>query len=1080
MANHLIIGLGGTGEGVLRELRKRVYEEYQTNEPDGNTRVKYIYLDSDADALANANDSVSQHASNESSNGNAREESAKEWRYLGKSVKLPPASLVNIHGMGAGVLDNLNAFPGIKAFVSQEDRELLRDRQVNDIITTGIGGQRRRFGRMLFANNLANASQEKKFTEVLARHIAALTSQGDGRVNIHIVAGLAGGTGSGTIVDVITQIIKATDGHVDGNGETNFPMCLYLYVPELTPPLGHDVQGFYQANGYAALKELNALSIGKYKPLDVSPMNITSNGDLWRLDNKAGEPFKKAYLYTDHNSENRVLPKGAKLSAAVADFIYQKMLGSGSAMKRLENAENVGCQPDNNEDGCPVHSRNFMTFGIKRVLYPEHDIRGYIGYSSSVSMVNHLLCNKWVDHAGFQMSNDETEGLGIDTEIKKPATREGYMISDAHLTLQSEIKGFEDTKNWKSAKDYWLATSSRFVKMTVENEKNNTLWKNSYLQKMELTYEKNFRNLGVRSFYDQQKRPENVKRFSKAIANHIETTLFNEWNVGIHGDQPQSLQKIKIIFEATRNDCLERIPKVDKLVADIARRLAQDVNPKVEQAAKELDNVGGLRDMMFNSRSRLLNEFAEIKKESYIIRTNIEAYGFEKLLLEELAHELTGRIEGLSNLIRLLRLAGDKMAAATEILSASSSNVPGEVNVVERIFDPDDMISKTNEYIIRDSALQQEIAKKLRDKLRDLVDQSGGGRYFGNLYNVLGGAACFNFVPSDDQETPENAMEVIRSTIFQDISEKLDRMADDDPSSQFLKVNVLQKIRQEYPTDEALRGYIGKLVATARPFANMSTNSGAIVGTAENAHYRQFVQLCIPDYSDKEFRQKFVKLFADAVSWSPGEIDDNVSVNKNENELVIITGTSNLPIRMIHNVSKLKEKYEMLTSGAANVNSALNKVLLHTESLGSDLLPDLYAEDPKVRARKIRGYAMCIHAQPNLIQQQEDVNTGKIVNVIISGEGLRKTSTRVGADMEETARMMEDDHDIRNKLIKIVDERILPNYRRDDERQKMSEAIEDKVIEEILNGRCKNNPTHPMFETYRDAAESFIEANLKN
>lgn len=27
MANHLIIGLGGTGDKVIRELRKRVYED---------------------------------------------------------------------------------------------------------------------------------------------------------------------------------------------------------------------------------------------------------------------------------------------------------------------------------------------------------------------------------------------------------------------------------------------------------------------------------------------------------------------------------------------------------------------------------------------------------------------------------------------------------------------------------------------------------------------------------------------------------------------------------------------------------------------------------------------------------------------------------------------------------------------------------------------------------------------------------------------------------------------------------------------------------------------------------------------
>lgn len=308
MANHLIIGLGGTGGGVLREFRKRVFSEYGTNRPDGDFRVDYIYLDSDERELLDRDD---------------------QWRYLGYSVKLDPANLVNIHGMGAGVLNNLNAFPGIKAFVSPEDRELLRDRQVSDIITTGIGGQRRRFGRMLFANNLANAAQEKQFNAVLANKLDTLIhASHNAKVNIHIVAGLAGGTGSGTLIDIITQIIRTRP-----NQEADFPITLYLYVPEMNPPMGHDVMGFYQSNGYAALKELNALSIGKYRPLDVSPMNVDHNGEIWRLPARNGEPFKKAYLYTDHNSAGSVLPKGTQLSAAVADFIFQKTNGTTNAME---------------------------------------------------------------------------------------------------------------------------------------------------------------------------------------------------------------------------------------------------------------------------------------------------------------------------------------------------------------------------------------------------------------------------------------------------------------------------------------------------------------------------------------------------------------------------------------------------------------------------------------------------------------------------------------------------------------------------------------------------------------------------
>lgn len=44
MANHLIIGLGGTGGKILREMRKRIYEEFRSNEPGGESFCRlFVY-----------------------------------------------------------------------------------------------------------------------------------------------------------------------------------------------------------------------------------------------------------------------------------------------------------------------------------------------------------------------------------------------------------------------------------------------------------------------------------------------------------------------------------------------------------------------------------------------------------------------------------------------------------------------------------------------------------------------------------------------------------------------------------------------------------------------------------------------------------------------------------------------------------------------------------------------------------------------------------------------------------------------------------------------------------------------------
>ena len=51
MANHLIIGLGGTGGQILCALRKRIYAELGTKDVTGRANIDYLYVDSSEDDL---------------------------------------------------------------------------------------------------------------------------------------------------------------------------------------------------------------------------------------------------------------------------------------------------------------------------------------------------------------------------------------------------------------------------------------------------------------------------------------------------------------------------------------------------------------------------------------------------------------------------------------------------------------------------------------------------------------------------------------------------------------------------------------------------------------------------------------------------------------------------------------------------------------------------------------------------------------------------------------------------------------------------------------------------------------------
>jgi len=89
--------------------------------------------------------------------------------------------------------------------------------------------------------------------------------------------GLAGGTGSGIVVDVTNHLLKYFEKRF-----SDVKINLYLKLPEVQVPKGMGGQfsgllkgvSFYQANGYAALKELNGLASGEFEPYDINEKKL--------------------------------------------------------------------------------------------------------------------------------------------------------------------------------------------------------------------------------------------------------------------------------------------------------------------------------------------------------------------------------------------------------------------------------------------------------------------------------------------------------------------------------------------------------------------------------------------------------------------------------------------------------------------------------------------------------------------------------------------------------------------------------------------------------------------------------------
>ncbi|RYD82525.1 MAG: hypothetical protein EOP84_09275, partial [Verrucomicrobiaceae bacterium] len=180
MKNHLFIGLGGQGGNTIAALRKVI--ESRDNDvktlKDRGQQWDYLYIDSSNSDL------------------NVR----KTWTHFGKDLSLQPDSFLYLKEDGTSIdADSLALKPDVAPWIG--DIAILK-RFLSG--TQGIVGanQRRRLGRLLFARNAERirVACQKKISPML---------KASNRCAIHIFASLAGGTGSGCLIDLITTLRTA-------------------------------------------------------------------------------------------------------------------------------------------------------------------------------------------------------------------------------------------------------------------------------------------------------------------------------------------------------------------------------------------------------------------------------------------------------------------------------------------------------------------------------------------------------------------------------------------------------------------------------------------------------------------------------------------------------------------------------------------------------------------------------------------------------------------------------------------------------------------------------------------------------
>ncbi len=1029
MANHLIIGLGGTGGKVLREMRKRIYEEFRSNEPGNNVYIDYVYMDSSPTDL----------------------DDRSSWKVLGKSVHLGTAQKVSINGINAAMLQNINMYPGLKAFLNQNDLNLIQQ-SMGPLITAGIGGQRRRLGRILMANNMSDRDNPANFERIIRAAVGRLQDQsGDADVTFHVCAGLAGGTGSGSIIDTVSLI--RTWYPFEPAPNSRFKMRLFLYIPERTlANVRHDA-GFYQANGYAALQELNALSTGYYHPVSIKGEQDLFSNEVQRLLGSQ-EPFEAAYVYSNENEAGRTLDISTALPASVADFLFQTIVASemvtNGQMGHLVGCENDGAGPEADQSGNLTRSRKFLTFGITKVEYPETEIQEYVTYNYAIQAARQLSFNFWQEGLGYGECSLDEVGIGFVDEIKKKENRNDLMLSNNHLTLATPIVPNDTNRRWKGLDITWTnrtQADADDIQRTVEKKS----WFGELTVRCKRYYDEEFRNHGVRRFYQLQQ--SEIRGYSRAIRRHIEKKLFDEWASGASGSK--SILEIEKYVTLLIADCNDRIAAFNQQKG-VLEEEQNRITLAIQSINSDWENIGWLRDAITNASVKVFAQYKSALCDYYTVTTRIDAYGYARLLLQAVIDQLSNMLQGIQAFrTRLTEITREVVEQAAS--KCALNEIQDDTNIKK--YDPEKVHELTRQYVAN-KEYQQQNSAAIRSRLVANLGEDGE-HSFANLYETADYAAMLDIILNICQESAIRAMEDTAAS---------------DPINRMVSVNILEKLKQELNTEELRERFVETIVRQASPYARLNARETALVIPGNPGAMMSMIQICLPRATEntQAFRDQLISAFERTI---PGfNRNEDLAENYKVNQIVVISAKSGLPLRYLDNLTVLKDKYDRLL--AAN-EADLNRMVLHTESFSKEL-PPLYEMDAETIIKMIRKPLMLAYALGIIAEQQNPATGQKFDAINIPDEFSDTNWVQLGKDFPNTLQALSQDYPKAELLMQQVEKELQKRARSNEQKAALRKEVGQVVQTRILpSSICENSTFNPNYTFYRNLAIEIFNKELK-
>ena len=891
--NHLIVGLGGTGGKVIRALRKivKTHTDANGNSPS-EANFEYAYLDT-SNGLLNETD---------------------QWMVLGQDCSLARAQTGIYAASGVRpILQDPDSYPGMSGWIEP--------RRVFDFIDASTAGaaQKRKLGRLVFAQNASQIS------DLLKDRLHALeSSTKTAQATIHVICGLAGGTGSGFIVDTIAQLRRLCPD------EASYRIMVYALLPDENSPWVKSVSGFgtYYANGYAALSELNAMAARSYSPINV----------LDGSRSEASKFFNGCYLINNIN-ENRVrFDVQESVPLIIAEFLYQKTMNqSWETLARAENGENDTDFIEKDDD-VGARAKVFMSFGIKRVVVPEQEIKEYLAYGFAEQATRQLMFNNFRQGEGFA---DEPESKDWGAEVRKPEVQERLQISDSHLTLDRGILEDDVKAEWKPSDEYWTQVAATLEEQ-IKSDKSikESEWIRTLRTRLSDVYDSTFRRLGgVHKFYEVKSQAQ--LEMARHVVRGIERDFFGRWNSG-----ELSLLQLRQYTDAMLDNLTRRKKEFEDKVQTEANAM-QKLEDDLQRLILDFNNVGTFGRLLTDKRDTRFSEARQKLQLLFSKNTRRQGYMFGPRLITLILDQLTvmrGKIDQLHV----------QLTEATETIHTEQSNrlrTDKEEVCQTRLFNIDAVRD-----LLRRMTLDERGQKERTQRVRKAIV-------------ALAGVEVDSFERLAARVTPNSLITTLSQQAAAITDAVHTELAQAEP---VMHVNIVERLSRQYAANsQSLNNFVkdlyreaGNMVLFNKPEVGRRVGSGT-----GSAGLHQAICVMLPECEEqRQFRQEMSEVFQ---LQKDAGINLSVLPGTLTNELVVIKVSSLMPVRFVDTLGFLKRHYD----GLCKIPD--EAVLLHGEGNGSKLPPLFAPTGVDLERRRQRKPYLLLGKLLNFIRQREHPKTGE-------------------------------------------------------------------------------------------------------